>query len=134
MAKTILLVDDDRDLVESLAQVLKTRGYEVATAFSAADGLKALPRVRPDLVVMDVMMETDTAGFEAVDLIRSPRPGSRFAEFRSLPIIILTAIGQVTNSRFSLDPGDNFLPGVEEFLTKPVDIEALLSAAARILA
>ena len=133
MAKTILLVDDDRDLVESLAQVLKTRGYEVAAASSAAEGLRALPRVRPDLIIMDVMMETDTAGFEAVDRIRSPRPGSRFAEFRSLPIIILTAIGQVTNSRFSLDPGDNFLPGVGEFLTKPVDIEALLSAAARLL-
>jgi CheY-like chemotaxis protein len=134
MAQMILLVDDDRDLVESLSQVLKTRGYGVTAAYSAAEGLRALPRVNPDLIIMDVMMETDTAGFEAVGQIRSPRPDSRFAAFRLRPIIILTAIGQVTNSRFSLDPADNFLPGVEEFLTKPVDIDALLSAAARLLA
>ena len=126
MAKKILIVDDDRDLVESLAQVLKSRGYTVASAFSGADGLKALLVERPDLVILDVMMETDTAGFEAADRIRSPRPSSRYAEFKDVPIIILTAIDQVTNSRFSLDPGDSFLPGVNEFLTKPVDLDGLL--------
>ena len=73
------------------------------------------------------MMETDTAGFEAAGQIRSARPTSRYREFRAVPIIILTAIGQVTHSRFSLDPGDNFLPGVDEFLTKPVDLDELLS-------
>ena len=134
MARTILLVDDDRDLVESLSQVLQTRGYRVVPAYSGAEGLRLLPQVRPDLIVMDVMMETDTAGFEAIGRIRSTRPDSRLAEFRGLPIIVLTAIGQVTNSRFSLDPADNFLPGVSEFLTKPVDLEGLLSAAERLLA
>jgi CheY-like chemotaxis protein len=133
MAKMILLVDDDRDLVESLSLILKTRGYAVAAASSAAEGLRAILRVRPDLIILDVMMETDTAGFEAADQIRSARPGSRYAEFRAVPIIILTAIGQVTHSRFSLDPADNFLPGVAEFLTKPVDIDALLAAADRLL-
>lgn len=134
MARTILLVDDDRDLVESLSQVLKTRGYQVAPAFSGAEGLRLLPQVRPDLIVMDVMMETDTAGFEAIGRIRSTRPDSRLAAFRDLPVIVLTAIGQVTNSRFSLDPADNFLPGRVEFLTKPVDLDALLAAAERLLA
>jgi CheY-like chemotaxis protein len=134
MARTILLVDDDRDLVESLSQVLKTRGYRVIPAYSGAEGLRILPQVRPDLIVMDVMMETDTAGFEAIGRIRSTRPDSRLAEWRDLPVIVLTAIGQVTNSRFSLDPADNFLPGVAEFLTKPVDLDALLSAVERLLA
>ncbi len=48
-------------------------GYDVAAAFSGADGLKALLAERPDLVILDVMMETDTAGFEAADAIRSRR-------------------------------------------------------------
>jgi CheY-like chemotaxis protein len=126
MAKKILIVDDDRDLVDSLSQVLKSQGYAVAAAYSGADGLRALPAERPDLVVLDVMMETDTAGFEAADRIRSPRPSSRYREFKDVPIIILTAIDQVTNSRFSLDPGDSFLPGVNAFLTKPVDLDVLL--------
>lgn len=127
MAKKILIVDDDADLVRSLSQVLQARGYETAAAHSAADGLKILLSAKPDLVVLDVMMETDTAGFEAAGQIRSPRPTSRYREFRTVPIIILTAIGQVTHSRFSLDPGDNFLPGVDEFLTKPVDLDELLA-------
>lgn len=127
MAKKILIVDDDADLVASLSQVLRSRGYETAAAHSAADGLKTLLAEKPDLVVLDVMMETDTAGFEAADQIRSSRPTSRYREFRTVPIVILTAIGQVTHSRFSLDPGDNFLPGVEEFLTKPVDLDELLA-------
>lgn len=133
MSKKILIVDDDRDLVASLAQVLRGNGYEVAAAYSGADGLKALLAGRPDLVILDVMMETDTAGFEAADVIRSRRETSRYREFRDVPIIILTAIDQVTNSRFSMDQADSFLPGTNEFLTKPVDLDELLGKVASAL-
>jgi len=127
MSPKILIVDDDRDLVASLAQVLKGNGYDVAVAHSGADGLKALRTERPDLVVLDVMMETDTAGFEVADVIRSRRETSKYREFRDVPIVILTAIDQVTNSRFSMDQSDSFLPGTNEFMTKPVDIDELLA-------
>ena len=133
MSQKILIVDDDRDLVASLAQVLKGNGYDVAVAHSGADGLKALRTERPDLVILDVMMETDTAGFEAADVIRSRRETSKYREFRDVPIVILTAIGQVTNSRFSMDPSDSFLPGTNEFMTKPVDIDELLAKIGRAL-
>jgi CheY-like chemotaxis protein len=133
MAKKILIVDDDRDLVLSLSQVLRSQGYTVAAAHSGADGLRALLAERPDLVILDVMMETDTAGFEAADRIRSRRATSRYRELRDVPIIILTAIDQVTNSRFSLDQGESFLPGVAEFLTKPVDLDGLLAKVGALL-
>ena len=133
MSKKILVVDDDRDLVASLAQVLRAHGYDVAAAHSGADGLKSLLAERPDLVVLDVMMETDTAGFEAADAIRSRRETSKYRAFRDVPIVILTAIDQVTNSRFSMDPSDSFLPGRNEFLTKPVDLDELLAKIARAL-
>jgi len=133
MAKKILIVDDDKDLVESLSQVLQSRGYETAAAYSAAEGLKTLLAEKPDLVILDVMMETDTAGFEAAGQIRSARPFSRYRDVRNVPLIILTAIGQVTNSRFSLDPGDSFLPGVNAFLTKPVDLDELVQKIAALL-
>jgi CheY-like chemotaxis protein len=132
MAK-ILVVDDDTDLTASLEQILVQKGCQVATAASGADGLMALLAEKPDLVVMDVMLETDTAGFEAVDSIRSDRPGSKYREFRDVPIIILTAIDQVTNSRFSMDQEESFLPGRNEFLTKPVDIDELLEKVAACL-
>jgi CheY-like chemotaxis protein len=133
MSRKILIVDDDRDLVASLAQVLKGNGYDVAVAHSGADGLKALRAERPDLVVLDVMMETDTAGFEVADVIRSRRETSKYREFRDVPIVILTAIDQVTNSRFSMDQSDSFLPGTNEFMTKPVDIDELLAKIGRAL-
>lgn len=127
----ILLVDDDRDLTDSLGQVLRYQGYEVEVAHSGNEGLKKLLEVKPDLVILDVMMETDTAGFEAVYRIRSDRPDSKYREFRDIPIIILTAINQVTNSRFSLDQEESFLPGRNEFLTKPVEVEELLEKISR---
>lgn len=131
MAKKILIVDDDKDFVSSLEQVLRAGGYEIASAFSGAEGLKALEAFRPDLLILDIMMETDTAGFEVADRIRSRRPASRYLPFKDMPIIILTAINQVTNSRFSMDQGDSFLPGDNDFLTKPVGIDELLDKVAK---
>ena len=126
MANKILIVDDDKDLVASLAQALKMNGYEVATAYSGSEGLKALLEEKPDLMILDVMMETDTAGFEISYQIRSDRETSKYREVKDTPIIMLTAIKQVTNNRFSLNEDQSFLPGINDFLTKPVKIDDLV--------
>ena len=126
MKKKILLVDDDKDLVTTLAQAISMNDFEVVTAFSGTEGLKKILTEKPDLVIFDVMMETDTAGFEAVYQIRSKREGSKYAGVKDIPIIMLTAIDQVTNSRFSLNADQNFLPNISDFLTKPVDIDELI--------
>jgi len=126
MAKKILLVDDDKDLVATLSQALKMNNFEVVEAYSAAEGLKKLLSEKPDLLILDVMMENDTAGFEAVYQIRNKRENSKFKEVKDVPIIMLTAINQVTNSRFSLNSEQSFLPGVNDFLTKPIDIDELI--------
>lgn len=125
--KKILLVDDDTDFTHSLEAVLKANGYEVLLAFSGAEGLRSTLTHKPDVIVLDVAMETDTAGFEFMYQIRSKRDSSRYTAVRDTPIILLTAINQITNSRFSLDDKESFLPEVSEILTKPVQIEALLS-------
>ncbi len=126
MAKKILLVDDDRDLVVSLSQAIKVNNFDVVEAYSAAEGLKKVLTEKPDLVIFDVMMETDTAGFEAVYQIRSKRETSKYKEVKDIPIIMLTAINQVTNSRFSLNAEQSFLPSISDFLTKPIDIDELI--------
>ena len=127
MGKKILLVDDDKDLVESLSQALRMNDYEVTAAYSGAEGLKKLLEERPDLMILDVMMETDTAGFEISYQIRSERPTSKFRDVKDVPIIMLTAITQVTNSRFSLNQEQSFLPRINDFLTKPIKIDELLA-------
>jgi CheY-like chemotaxis protein len=126
MAKKILIVDDDQDQVNSLSHVLKSKGYEIAEAYNGSQCLKKLSEEKPDLIILDIMMDTDTEGFEVANQIRSSRPTSRYKEYRDIPIIMLTAINQVTNSRFSLDMEESFLPGVQDFLTKPVNFEELL--------
>ena len=126
MAKKILLVDDDRDLLVTLSQALEVNDFEVVEAYSAVEGLKKLLAEKPDLVIFDVMMETDTAGFEAVYQVRSKRENSKYKEVKDIPIIMLTAIDQVTNSRFSLNEDSSFLPGINDFLTKPIDIDELI--------
>lgn len=126
MTKKILIIDDDIDLVDSLAGVLKYNKYDVVSANSGIEGLKTLLAEKPDLIILDVMMETDTAGFEVAFQIKSARPTSKYKDFLDTPIIMLTAIDQVTNSRFSLNEKESFLPGVSDFLTKPVKIEDFL--------
>lgn len=127
MTKKILLVDDDKDLADTLAAALAANNYNVASAYSGTEGLKKIPEFSPDLLVLDVMMETDTAGFELAYQVRNKRETSHLKEYKDIPIIILTAIDQVTNSRFSLDEQESFLPGIDEFLTKPVNIDDLLN-------
>ncbi len=127
MANKILFVDDDRDLAENLAAVLRQHKYDVTIAYSATEGLRKALALRPDLIILDVSMETDTAGFEFVDMLRSRRPTSRYREIRATPIVLLTAINQITNSRFSLDDRQSFLPEVSTVLTKPVKIDTLLA-------
>jgi len=133
MAKRILLVDDDRDLADSVGTVLRQHDYEVAFAFSASEGLRTALAQKPDLIILDVSMETDTAGFEFVDQVRSKRETSRYREIRGVPIVLLTAINQVTHSRFSLDDRQSFLPNVGGVLTKPVRIDTLLARVSEVL-
>jgi CheY-like chemotaxis protein len=131
MSKKILLVDDDIDTCSDIARVLSSKGYEVTEAYSGAEALKKVLAVKPDLMILDIMMEKDTSGFEVADMIRSERPISKYKEVKNMPIIVLTAINQVTNSRFSLDDKESFLPGVNDFLTKPVNFDLLLEKVAK---
>ena len=131
MAKKILLVDDDIDTCSNITKVLSAKGYEVTEAYSGAEALKKVLAVRPDAIILDIMMEKDTAGFEVANQIRSERPTSKYKEVRNVPIIMLTAINQVTNSRFSLDDKNNFLPSINDFLTKPVNFDLLLEKVAK---
>lgn len=125
--KKVLLVDDDKDLLRSLVQVLEASGFAVAQACSATEGLRVALAFRPDIIVLDVLMETDTAGFEFAYQLRSDRESSRYHDIRDTPILLMTAINQITNFRFSLNEQASFLPAGIEMLTKPVPIDLLLS-------
>jgi len=115
MAK-VLLVDDDVDLVEANKTVLTARGHEVTVAYSAEEARKALDQAVPDVAVIDVMMETHSAG---LDLVREVHE-----KFPKLPAIILSAVREATELPFELKPDETYMP-VLKFLDKPIAPDAL---------
>ncbi len=114
--KKLLLVDDDAEFVELNRIMLEQKGYEVFTACSGAECRKKILDIMPDLIVLDVMMETEQAGFEVARWLREQEAT------RNIPIIMLTAVNQ--EYPFHFGPDEVWLP-VDEFLEKPVDSERL---------
>ena len=66
----IMLVDDDQDFVEVLSMTLEGEGYEVVTAYSGEEARESIPEEMPHLIVLDVMMETETEGFKVARWLR----------------------------------------------------------------
>ena len=124
MPDKILIVEDDPDMVIALRMPLEANGYQVYVASSGQEGLQKVKEVNPDLIILDVMMETTTAGFQVSLQLRSPDPKSEYAPYRNIPILILTAIHTTTSLRFG--PDEAYLP-VDDFVDKPIDPEVLMS-------
>ena len=129
-SKRILVIDDDPDLRLALRLPLESAGYTVSEAENVSSGIAAVKDVDPDLIILDVMMDTTTAGFQFALDLRSVDPTSEFKEYRDVPIIILTAIHTTTPLRFG--PDEDYLP-VETFLDKPVEPEILLAKVQEML-
>ena len=81
----ILLVDDDPDIRDAVRIILEKNGYTVRMARNGQEARNALAKKVPDLMVLDVMMNTDTEGFDLAFSLRSTK------EFESMPIIMLTS-------------------------------------------
>jgi CheY-like chemotaxis protein len=123
MAK-ILVVDDDPDILMAVRMSLESVGHSIIEANSGEEGIKKIKSEHPDLIILDVMMETKTEGFQLALKLRSPDPTSEFIDFKDIPILMLTAIHSTTPLRF--EPEIDYLP-VELFVDKPIDPDDLIS-------
>jgi CheY-like chemotaxis protein len=121
MAK-ILVIDDDPDMVLASRLCLEGAGHDVIEANTGAQGLEKIKAEQPDLIILDVMMDTATEGFQLALKLRSREPDAEFAAYRSIPILMLTAIHTTTPLRFG--PEEDYLP-VDDFVEKPIDPELL---------
>lgn len=131
MAKKILIIDDDPDIALVTRLSLEKAGYAVVEARSGATGLEMIKAENPDLIVLDVMMESTTAGFQTALSLRSRDPNSEYAAYSTTPIIMLTSIHSTTPLRFG--PEDDYLP-VDEFIDKPIDPDKLVAKVTELLA
>lgn len=128
--KRIYIIDDDRDIVDSLSIVLKKNEYEVGYQYNEEDVEKNLSKFKPDLIILDVMFPEDSSG--GFNIARTIKNNSEFAK---IPIIMLSAVndrgiyvGKFTNR----DIDDSFLP-VNMFLDKPIDPKTLVEKVKSVL-
>jgi CheY-like chemotaxis protein len=119
MKKTILVVDDDVDVIESRKIILEHNNYNVLTATTIDVAWELIKNHKVDLILLDVMMNKDTDGFFFAQKIKAD------SVFREIPIVLVTAVNQRTKFRFDIDEDGDFLP-VEKFLEKPVDPDDLI--------
>ena len=128
----IVTIDDDPDILEVLRIALEANHYEVHAALSGAEGLRVIKQVHPDLIILDVMMDTVTEGFHVSYELRNQDPKSEYHEFAKTPILMLTSISQKTGVRFSSKKDGEYLP-IDEFVEKPLRIESLLEKVKKLL-
>jgi CheY-like chemotaxis protein len=123
-AKTVLLVDDDGDFVEMNRVVLEEKGYTVRTAFNGAQCMEQVTSDRPDVIILDMMMEDRNEGFNLSRELRN----SEYS--KDIPLIMITSVHETIP--FRIEPDRTWLP-VDALLEKPVDPVLLLSVVERIL-
>ena len=119
----ILIVDDDPDMVDAGRMVLEAKGYEVVSAGNVSQGMSALEDAKPDLMILDVMMEEPDDGIRMARQVR--RKGFE------LPILMLTSVNVAMG--LHIDKDEEMVP-VDEFQEKPVDPETLIKKVERLLA
>jgi CheY-like chemotaxis protein len=131
---TILVIEDDADMAETMRIILESKRYRVISASSKNEGLDKARAERPDLILLDVMMPEGTEGFHFVwELRRDAEP-----EVRDIPIIVVSALHQTTDLRFYPEASDDtyaageYLP-VQDFVDKPVEPADLLQRVERVL-
>jgi CheY-like chemotaxis protein len=88
MAKKVLLVDDDRNTVKYLSEVLRDHGYDPVAAYDGSEGLEKVKEAKPDLIVLDVMMPKKT-GFVLFKQLKQDE------RYKGIPILMLTAVSGV---------------------------------------
>ena len=121
--KVVLLVDDDAVFVEAMKAVLESR-YRVRTAPSGAEALSSVERVVPDLVLLDVMMDHPSEGFDVARALRADRATEH------VPIIMLTGVDQLYDYRMETD--ESWVP-CDRYLEKPVEPQELLAHVAELI-
>jgi CheY-like chemotaxis protein len=120
MAKNVLIVDDEPNIILSLKFLMTQEGFEVRTASNGEESLKALAEQVPDLILLDVMMPRPD-GYEVCQKIRAT------PEWKDIPVIMLTAKGR------DVEKEKGLAMGADDYITKPFATRELVAKVHAIL-
>ena len=125
----ILVIDDDADYRASTRALLEGEGYEVLEAPSGHDGLEAARTHRPDLIVLDIMMESPVEGYSVVQALKFREEYEDLAE---IPVVMVSSVQQDPASLFPM-AGELSMVTPDAYFTKPLDIPRFLQFVQRVL-
>ena len=120
MAETILIVDDDIDILELLKMNLEPEGYNVRTATDGERAVQSACENPPDLILLDVMMP-QKSGFEVIEELKN------IEDTKNVPVILVTARGQTEDKVLGLDTG------ADDYITKPFDLREVTARVEAVL-
>lgn len=118
--QTILVVDDEQDLLDLIEYNLKKEGFDVLKAEDGEEGIRMARKHAPNLILLDIMMPK-MSGLEAVEVIRADE------ELKRIPIIFLTARGDEKTEVEGLNKGG------DDYITKPISTTKLISRIKAVL-
>lgn len=120
----LLVVDDDADFREAMTAILESASYEVVTAANIEEATRRILDERPDLILLDIMMDSLFDGYSLCHAIRNTE---KFAAARTTPVIFVSAVRRIAGSRFGFKGEDQGLTGPDDYIDKPVDPKDLLA-------
>ncbi len=126
----ILVIDDDPDFRDAVTTILESAHYEVVPASSPSEVKEKLFSTKPDLILLDIMMDSLFDGFS---LCHSIKTSNEYEEFNKIPIIFVSAVKKMTGSRFQFNAADQGMVGPDDYIDKPVKAEDLLARIKKLI-
>jgi len=127
MQEKILVIDDDPDILDALAMILQSQGYQVVTARDGVEGLANLKAEKPDLMILDLLMPK-MDGFAVCKELQDPR----WSKYKDIPILILTSVREeASRRRYELETGLEL--DVDDYVEKPVSPDILLKRVGKLI-
>lgn len=118
--KRVLIVDDQKDIVESIRFILDLENIECLEAFDGEDALMKAKEQRPDLIILDIMLPKIN-GYKISRLLKFDE------SYKDIPIIMLTARSQAEDIKLGEETG------ADEYVTKPFDLEKMVALVRKYL-
>ena len=131
MSKKILVVDDDRDVSEASKIALEANGYTVEVANSGKECLERIKTFKPDLILLDIMMDSITDGLHVSYTLKDPT-NPEYKEFINTPIIMISSIESKQGINIDKKSDSEFIKA-DVFMRKPVNPVALIQKVKELL-
>ena len=126
----ILVIDDDPDFNDAVTPILESALYDVVTALNPEEGKEKIFSEKPDLILLDIMMDSLFDGFSLCHAIKTSK---EYKDFNNTPIIFVSAVKEKTGSRFQFKSDEQGMIGPDDYIDKPVKPDDLTARIERLL-